>query len=881
MTIPAQTGPPDDAPAPAPGVAEAATLITPAARARLASVVERHGGVEVFSIGVVDAEGLVAEIDSIAFGNDDSVPAPAQNARSGQVLIHNHPGGDLTPSDADISLAALYGKAGVGFYIVDNACTRVRVVVRPFSERMLKPVDLEALSDLFSPDGRLASSLAGYEYRPQQIAMMRLVADAFNRQHVAFVEAGTGVGKSFAYLAPALLWATANGRRVVVSTNTINLQEQLMAKDIPDLRSRLGVEFKAVLLKGRGNYVSLRRLKVASTDAGMFENNRDAELLRLREWAGRSHDGSRSDLAFEVSDDVWEAVQSDKDDCLRAHCPHFNDCFFYRSRREAASADVVVANHHLVLADLAIKKDSTGSDFVAILPPYEHIIFDEGHNLEEAATSYFGAETSPLAIRRHLARLSGGRDRRGPVHGLVQALLAVDGGMRQPQTARILDLLEDRVPSSRQELEQALEHHFDTLFQTSLEYFNVGSLGPRERRELRITPNVTASPYWEGVTQALEDLTSAMEDLLKVLAQVLDAMRGYREEDAARLADARLALQSPANKLAEHMGALRFFLKAGDEDYCRWLELGFVRERPAPRLCVAPLDVGPSMRTALFERKKTVVLTSATLTVDHGFDFIARQLGLRHVPADSPQPGAVPPEATLPDLADVEARARFLALDSPFDYERNCLLGVPTDLAAPNDPAFEASAQEAILGALRLTQGRAFVLFTSYAMLERVHRNLAGLLARDGIQALRQGSMPRSRLLDAFRSTPHSVLFATSSFWEGVDVQGRALECLIITKLPFRVPTTPILEARTERIDRLGGDSFRDLAIPLAVIRFKQGFGRLIRSKSDRGIVMVLDHRVVTKGYGRSFLRSLPPARVVADSADTVLGAFREFMDRG
>ena len=879
MTIPAQSGEKDDAPSHVAGVVDAATLITPDCRARLASAVARHGGVEVFSIGVVDTEGMVAEIDSIAFGNDDSVPAPAQNARSGQVLIHNHPGGDLTPSNADISLAALYGKAGVGFYIIDNTCTAVRVVVRPFTERMLKPVDLEALSDLFSPDGRLASSLAGYEYRPQQIAMMRLVADAFNNQHVAFVEAGTGVGKSFAYLAPALLWATANGRRVVVSTNTINLQEQLMAKDIPDLRSRLGVEFKAVLLKGRGNYVSLRRLKVASGDAGMFDTNRDAELRRLKEWAERSHDGSRSDLAFEVSDDVWEAVQSDKDDCLRAHCPHFNDCFFYRSRREAASADVVVANHHLVLADLAIKKDSTGSDFVAILPPYEHIIFDEGHNLEEAATSYFGVETSPLAIRRHLARLSGGRDRRGPVHGLVQALLAVDGGMRQPQTTRILGLLEDAVPARRQELEQAVDHHFDTIFQNSLEYFDIGKLGPRERRELRITPNVAASPYWEGATEALEDVASAIEELLKPVAQVMEALRAYREEDAARLADARLALQSPATKLAEHMGALRFFLKAGDEDYCRWLELGFVRDRPAPRLCVAPLAVGPSLRTALFERKKTVVLTSATLTVDKGFEFIARQLGLMPGRHDTP-PTDLPPGAFVPDLADVEVRTRYLALDSPFDYERNCLLGVPTDLAAPNDPAFEASAQEAILGALRLTQGRAFVLFTSYAMLERMHRNLSGLLARDGIQALRQGSMPRSKLLDAFRSTPHSVLFATSSFWEGVDVQGRALECLIITKLPFRVPTTPILEARTERIDRLGGDSFRDLAIPLAVIRFKQGFGRLIRSKRDRGIVMVLDHRVVTKNYGRSFLRSLPPARVVADNTTAVLKHFGDFLEQ-
>jgi len=857
---------------------DAIHFLTDSCRDQLSSVVQRHGGNEVFSIGVISEDGLVAEIESIAFGNDAAVPAPAQDAHCGQVLIHNHPGGDLTPSDADINLAALYGKSGIGFYIVDNDCNRVRVVVRPFVERPIIPVDMEMVSDLFAPDGKLATSLSGYEHRPQQIQMMRLVADAFNGQHVAFVEAGTGVGKSFAYLTPALLWAAANGRHVVISTNTINLQEQLMTKDIPELRRRLDIQFKAVLLKGRGNYISLRRLKFASAEAGLFSTNRDEELRRLTDWAIRSTDGSRSDLAFEVSDDVWDAVQSDKDDCQRARCPHFNDCHYYNSRREAASADIIVANHHLVLADLAIKRQNTGNDFVAIIPPYDHIIFDEAHNLEEVATDYFGSQTSPLAIRRQLLKLISHRDGRGALKTLFSNVLAVDGHARQTHTQKVIDHLDQIIPDLALEAEQAIDHHFDEIFHRGLTFFNIPKLGPRERREFRITANVAASPYWSDAEEGLEKVGESLEALVKALARVLELLRGYRDEDAESIADARLKVQSIAQKLTEHLGSLNFFRQAREEESCRWIELGFFRDRPAPRLCTAPLNVGPSMRQSLFERKKTVVLTSATLTVEKRFDFIARQLGINTAAIEDEDPNIVAPVSAEPDLARVEARTRLLALGSPFDYANNCLLGVPTDITHPSDPSFEAAAQEAILETLRLSGGSAFVLFTSYAMLERMHRNLAPILAREAMPPLRQGSMPRDRLLETFRVTPHGVLFATSSFWEGVDVQGKALQCLVITKLPFRVPTTPILEARTERIDQLGGNSFAELAIPLAVIRFKQGFGRLIRSKRDRGVVLVLDHRLATKNYGRAFMRSLPPARVVADNTRAVMEEFGEFL---
>ncbi|MGI8908280.1 MAG: helicase C-terminal domain-containing protein [Candidatus Sumerlaeaceae bacterium] len=839
--------------------------------ASLRQLIAECGGQEVFAIGTCDDAGEVIELDPLAFGNWDAVPAPAQNARPGQVLIHNHPSGTLDPSDADINIASLYGKSGVGFYIVDNMCEQVRVVVKPFREAPAVELDVASLLRHFGPDGDLARRMPGYEHRPQQLQMMQLVANAFNRDRLAVAEAGTGTGKSFAYLAPAIAWAQANKKRVVISTNTINLQEQLINKDVPELRTRLDWNFRAVLVKGRNNYISRRRLKFAAREGELFPDERSKELKQLLEWSGATNDGSRSDLPFDVADETWEAAASDKDDCLRARCPHFNDCFFYKSRREAASADVIVANHHLVMADIALKKENTGNDYTAILPPYDRLVFDEAHNLEEVATSYFSSETSLLAIRRQLNRLATLRENKGAIPRLQRAVFEHDSRNVYAVTAQILTLLDSEVLARRHELEPLLEEHFSDVFHRTLEFFHMDSLNRTERRELRITRTVTESPYWRETGTLLEEIRTEMNRLLSPLDKALNLMRHYPEELLLELADYRTAAGSVAAKLTDHCNAITFFLKAGDEDYCRWFDVGYVRDRPVVRPCTAPLDIAPALRSALFTRKRTVILTSATLTVDNKFDYLSRQLGL----------GAAEVEESASDqqstLEDVAGRTDYLKVGTPFDYERNCLIGIPRDLPPPNDRQFEEHIAPVIVETLRITQGRAFVLFTSYRSLQKALALTQSQLQAMGITTFRQGEMPRHRLLEAFRSSSRAALFATSSFWEGVDVQGRALECLILTKLPFSVPTTPILEARAEHIDRRGGSSFYEMTVPMAVIKFKQGFGRLIRSKTDRGIVVILDHRVVTKPYGKTFLRSLPPARVQQGTTAEVLETLTSF----
>lgn len=845
------------------GSMDAAAAISPECCAALKNLVAEYEGREVFVIGTLGAGGLVEELEPLAFGHESAVPAPAQNARSGQVLIHNHPGGKLHPSDADLSLASLYGRAGLGFYIIDNKCRRVRVVVKPFVPEPTVEVDAEALARDLMPGGRLDASMPGYEYRPQQVEMLRLVAQAFNADRIAIVEAGTGTGKSFAYLAPSIAWALANKRRVVVTTNTINLQEQLIEKDLPELQRRLGLSFKAVLLKGRGNYISLRRLKFATRDPDLLDDTHRSELHRLAEWVAKTTDGSRSDLSFEVSEEAWDAAASDKDDCQRSRCPHFDRCFYYKSRREAAAADLVVANHHLVMADVALRLDAAGpSDFTAILPPYDRLIVDEAHNLEEVATSYFTMEISRTAVRRQLLKLVSPRRGKGALVALERALFNVDSRELLEPTRLARRLLHGDVDDQRIRLESELETVFSEVHAATVEYFADGAIPRGERREFRITATVEKSDYWKRVCGLLGQLGEALGGFCAVLEKLMKVLKGYEEEIQREIADARQGVAGVAAKLSEHAGTLRFFLQAG-EDHCRWLTVSAARERPSVRLCVAPLDVAPRLRDALFARKKTVVLTSATMTVDKQFDYVARQLGL--------MPAADGDGARSAQADPVAQRCDYLLLGSPFDFERNCLVGVPLDLPEPGSPRFENAIEGIVLEVLRLTGGRAFVLFTSHDSLKRVHGALAGPLADQQITALKQGEMPRHQLLKTFISSRRAALFATSSFWEGVDVQGSALECVILVRLPFRVPTTPILEARTERLERLGRDPFNELSIPMAVMKFRQGFGRLIRSRDDRGIVLILDNRVSTRPYGKVFLRSLPPVRVVEDESETVL----------
>ncbi len=815
-------------------------------------------GNEVFILGQTDANRRVVQVEVLARGSESAVPAILQTCGYGDIVIHNHPSGVLKPSSADIDVAAQFGTLGVGFYIVNNSVDKVYRVVEAFADKVTEHVSPEQVAALLGPEGQIAGTLPDYEDRPEQLRMAFAVAEAFNRNQLAVIEAGTGTGKSLAYLVPALLWARNNRERVVVSTRTINLQEQLIRKDLPFLDRSTDLDFYAVLVKGRSNYYCLRRGETAGRELGLFDQDLVAELQQIIAWAETTGDGSREDLSFIPNYQVWEEICCEADQCARVRCPHYSRCFFHKARRQAARADVLVVNHALLLSDLALRQQTDNYSATAVLPPFERVILDEAHHLEDVATSYFSSQITRFTFARLLHRL---RHPRKPNQGLLP---------------RFLDQLSRELPQTEDDLYRSLHGGIESLLvkrqqllETALDQLQLigeelpAALGKKvsERYELkhRILPDFLETPAWQQIHERVEILRTGCCELASGVSALLRDCEALPEAVAERLNSSLVDLRGIAGRLDGLAAELGSFQAAG-QGSCLWIE---IREGRVGRakglitaLCQAPLEVAESLNKALYQRFRTLVMTSATLTVAGAFSYFHSRVGLDRV-----EP----------------ARLQELALASPFDYQRQALVAIPADLPEPGRPGFAEAVRDAVEKAVLCSRGRSFVLFTAYSLLRQVHDELAPVLEAQGLRCLRQGQENRHRLLKRFAEDETSILFGTDSFWEGVDVPGRSLEQVVIARLPFKVPTEPVLEARAQAIEQRGGDSFMEYTVPQAVIRFKQGFGRLIRHRNDRGVVLILDTRVIRKGYGRMFLRSLPEAaRVQGDSAQ-VFRAINDF----
>ncbi len=654
-------------------------------------------------------------------------------------------------------------------------------------------MDLDA-AGILGDAGLIARRLPTYEHRPQQLEMAEAITSAIETSSHLVVEAGTGVGKSFAYLVPAILAATrrqqAEGqqRRIVISTHTISLQEQLISKDIPFLNAVTPLEFSAVLVKGRSNYLSLRRLQAAAARApSVFAESEEIDQLRrIQRWAGSTRDGSLSDLDITPAPAVWDEVRSEHGNCLGRKCPTYQDCHYYAARRRARHADLLVVNHALFFADLALRREGA-----SVIPDYDVVVLDEAHTIEAVASEHLGLSVSHGQITYLLNKLYNDRTQRGLL---------------------LYHQLEDC-----QKLVQRLRFLADGFFEQAQVVRARAAANGRVRNPL---PIETPLPH----------------DLRQLAGEISTYAAGLDEPTQ------QVELTSAAQRLLGLSGTLDSWLQQSTEDGVYWIEVSG-RLRRNVRLMCAPLDVGPVLRDELFNQVPSVILTSATLAIGAGdFSFFRNRIGL--------------------------TRADELQLGSPFDYRRQMKLiladNMPDPAGAPRE--FDRAACERIRHHVLHTAGRAFVLFTSYQMLKACAAALSRWFTEQNLSLFCQGEgMPRSTLLERFREAPRAVLFGTESFWQGVDVPGDALQNVIIVRLPFSVPDHPLLEARMEQIRGQGGNPFIDHQVPSAIIKLRQGFGRLIRSRTDRGQVVILDPRVRSKPYGRLFLNSLPDCKVIID----------------
>ncbi|MGH7653871.1 MAG: helicase C-terminal domain-containing protein [Gemmatimonadaceae bacterium] len=818
------------------GTAEEKRIGTGPAKA-MRTTIALAGGNEVCFACQVGPDGAITGARTVARGDVSSVLALPGFAQRGEMLVHNHPSGVLEPSGPDMEIAARVHGDGIGFGIIDNAASRMYVVVEVPREKERVALDPAEIGAMLGPDGPVAAQLAAsgrYEDRPSQREMAARIARLYTLGGIGLIEAGTGVGKSLGYLIPALRWAAANGERTVVSTNTITLQEQLVGKDLPFLEEALaGQQVRFALLKGWRNYLCLQRLDQARSGGHtLFDDGAEAQLTALSEWAQRTTDGSTADLTAPPRPDVWDEVAAEPDLCTRLRCPHFDKCFVFVARRRAAQADVVVVNHHLLMADIAVRRASQNWSESAVLPAYTRLVIDEGHHLESAASAHLGQTVT----RRGLQRLFGRLERRGK--GLLPALQRRLGSAKDLLSVASLDLVNARLVPSTGTARRLGEQLFSLLDEW---------LAVQSDSQVRLSDSFDDAPVWAaGLGPTLDDLLREVE----LIAEGLRTVRDRLETDTRRaeeLAPLLNEVSGVSRRLANAADALRGALRPGIDasSRVRWIEAGGSRDAGAEARNVTvasvPLDLAPILRDDLFRKLETCVVTSATLAVGDGFSFIEGRLGL--------------------DREDVEAVTAVLP--SPFDYARQAVLAIPSDFPAPNEDGALHFRRTVQAGAdlIEAAGGGVFLLFTSHRDVREAAQVLRALGSEGRWPLLVHGESPRDILLRRFREQGDAVLIGTASFWEGVDVPGRALRGLLLSRIPFRVPTEPVTAAQCEAIEAAGGDAFADYMVPHAALRLKQGFGRLIRTATDRGAVVLCDPRVLRKSYGRALLAGLPPAR--------------------
>ena len=769
-----------------------------------------------------DEDELIQEPFFLSLYKKKSFEETLTKVARNEVVIRTTKPNQLYPSDMELELSEeLYTRRNIAYCLLSSDLDDF-YFVQDIDRIFLEDIDIK---NYFSKDGILAKEIKGFEYRQEQEEMAQYIQEAINEDKKIIVEAGTGTGKTLAYLIPAIKWAVANKKKVIIATNTINLQEQLLLKDIPLAKSIIKDEFSYVLVKGRNNYVCKRLFNELALgkniDIEIFSIEAREQIEYILKWGNKTKTGDKAELPFEVYPDVWELVQSTTELCLGKKCPYRKECFYMKTRMEKMEADILISNHHVFFADLNVRAETDFDSEYLILPRYDMVIFDEAHNIESVARSYFSVEVSKISFTRLLNRIYQRKNKRKKEKS---ALIRVEDTVDEKnledseQYIYLLNTLKEEISI----LQNIGDEYFDEIrkiYETNTEAPIKKSLNNFE---------MTKSRFLENLREKKDIFQTKLADFLNLMMifnNVIDEEKDKNPEV--------INFNNHLKMFKAYIDSFKFINSFEDDNYIYWLDINSKRTNVV--LTATPLNIAKKLSTVLFDNLDRLVFASATIVVNGSFDYFKKSLGL--------------------DEEDcIEA-----IIKSPFDYNEQMSVYIPSDIQdSENINAFVSDASRFILNILLKTNGKAFILFTSYTMLNQIYYSISKKLKDKGFEVFLHGDKPRSQLIKEFKEAENPILFGTTSFWEGVDVQGENLSNVIITKLPFLVPTDPVVSAISKKIEENGGNSFTDFQLPEAIIKFKQGVGRLIRKKTDSGNIFILDNRILKKRYGSLFINALP-----------------------
>ena len=737
-----------------------------------------------------------------------------------EIVIRTTKPNQLYPSDQELEVTEeLYNKKNIAYCLLSYELDDF-YFVQDIDRVYLEQIDVK---DYFSEEGILVRDI-GFEYRKEQEDMAHAVEKSVNENKKLIVEAGTGTGKTLAYLIPAIRWAVENKKKVIIATNTINLQEQLLLKDIPLAKSIIKEDFSYALVKGRNNYVCKRLFNELALgkniDIETYSIEASEQIEYILKWGHKTKTGDKADLPFEVLPEVWELIQSTTELCIGKKCPYRKECFYMKTRMEKLEADILISNHHVFFADLNVRAETDFDTEYLILPRYDMVIFDEAHNIESVARSYFSVEVSKISFTRLLNRIYQKKSRKKEKSALIRVEESIDD-KNLKDTSQYIQLL-----NSIKEETSILQNISDEYFDEIRKMYDSKADMP-----IRKTLNnfeMTKSRFLENLREKKSFFERKMNEFLNDLmafSNVIDEEKDKNPEVINFVNHIKI--------YKSYIDNFKFINEFSNDDYIYWLDINAKRTNVV--LTATPLNIAQKLSSVLFENLNRLVFASATLATNGNFNYFKNSLGLNE-------------EKCIEEI-----------IKSPFNYEEQMSVYIPNDiLDSENINAFVTDASRFILEILTKTQGKAFVLFTSYTMLNQIYYSIGKKLKNAGFEVFLHGEKQRSQLIKEFKESKNPILFGTTSFWEGVDVQGENLSNVIITKLPFLVPTDPIVSAISKKIEEEGRNSFTDYQLPEAIIKFKQGIGRLIRKKTDSGNIFILDSRILKKKYGTLFIQALP-----------------------